>query len=171
MLKLVPMPIRQYARFVGRTTRSQFLRWLGFLLAVYVVCSWLDLKFIAPMLGYLPFEEVEEQYLTLAAGVLLAIPYLSSNVRRLHDVNRSGWWMLLAVFPIAIIWFSQEIGFWLYGSLTSGFLANLVPASVSDVFINWMPWLVIGLAVLSFLPIIIWSLKKGSNDPNRFGAR
>lgn len=171
MLKLIPQPIRQYAQFHGRMTRSQYFRWLGLLLVVYIVCAWVDLRFIAPLLGYLPFEEVEEQYLTIAAGLLFAVPWLSSNVRRLHDVSRSGWWMLLAIFPLLIVMFSEDVGFSLYGLLTEGFLANLIPADLAESAINSLPWVVIGIGVVCFLPVIYWSLKKGSGEPNRFGAR
>ena len=171
MLKLVPMPLRQYALVHGRMTRSQFFRWLGFLLAVYVIAAWLDLRFIAPILGYLPFEEVEEQYITLAAALVLLIPYLASNIRRLHDVDRTGWWMLIAILPVLVILYSQEIGFATYGLITGPTLSSLIPQNLLSQIVNSLPWLVIGFAIFCFLPIIIWSLMKGSNEPNRFGTR
>jgi len=31
------------------------------------------------------------------------IPYTTLSIRRLHDCNRSGWWLLL--FPPAAVWF------------------------------------------------------------------
>jgi len=171
MLKLIPMPIRQYAQHSGRMTRSQYFRWLGILLVVYIVCSWIDLRFIAPMFGYLPFEEVEEQYLTVTAAILLAVPWLSSNIRRLHDVDRTGWWMLMAIMPFLIVYYSDDIGFWLFGSLTEGFLGDLLPPQVIDLAMNSMQWVIIGMAAISFSPVIYWSFKKGSNEPNRFGER
>jgi uncharacterized membrane protein YhaH (DUF805 family) len=39
----------------------------------------------------------------LLAGVFvlaMIIPYLSVNVRRLHDIDRSGWWLLIGFVPI-----------------------------------------------------------------------
>lgn len=171
MLKLVPMPLRQYAKLTGRITRSQFLRWLGFLLLAYIVAATLDLRIIAPMLGYLPFEEVEEKYLTWATAALLVVPYVTSNIRRLHDVNRSGWWMLFAIVPMLVLYFSNEIGFSLYGSLSGGLLFDVLPMSFSELVINWLPWVVIALAIASFGPVIVWSLKKGSNEPNKYGTR
>ena len=32
--------------------------------------------------------------------LLTFIPYLSVSVRRLHDTNRTGWWVLIAIIPI-----------------------------------------------------------------------
>ena len=171
MYKLVPTPLLQYAKFIGRITRSQFLRWLGFLLAVYVISAWLDLRFIAPILGYLPFEEVEEQYVTIAAALLLVVPYLASNVRRLHDVARSGWWMLFAVFPVLVLYKSELVARALYTTLSSLSQKGILSDAISNFLINQLPWVVIILAILSFGPVLIWSLKKGSNEPNRFGTR
>ncbi len=171
MLKLVPTPLLEYTKFTGRMTRSQFFRWLGFLLIVYIIAAWLDLRFVAPMLGYLPFEEVEEHYVTWAAALFLFIPYLASNVRRLHDVNHSGWWMLFAVAPLAVLYFSQEIGFALFASMSDGLLGKILPQSLTALVLNWLPWVVIALAVVSFGPVIVWSIMKGSKEPNRFGTR
>lgn len=171
MLKLIPQPIRQYAVFHGRMTRSQYFRWLFILLIVYVVCAWVDLRFIAPMLGYLPFEEVDEQYLTVAAAALLIVPWIASNVRRLHDVDHTGWWMVLAIVPILIVAFYDDAGFLLYDQLTEGFLSNMLPANLVEMAMESMQWVIIGIGVICFSPVIYWSLKKGSGEPNRFGAR
>ncbi|MFK5981047.1 MAG: DUF805 domain-containing protein [Rhizobiaceae bacterium] len=171
MLKLIPQPIRQYAQFHGRMTRSQYFRWLFFILVVYVVCAWVDLRFIAPMLGYLPFEEVEEQYLTVAAALLLAVPWLASNVRRLHDVNRAGWWMMLAIVPILIVIFTDDVGFLLYGLLTEGFLSKLLSTNLAEWAMDSISWVIIGIGAICFSPVIYWSMVKGSGEPNRFGAR
>lgn len=167
MLKLIPTPIRQYTRLYGRMTRSQYFRWLAVLLAIYVFCAWVDLRFIGPLLGYLPFEEAEEQYLTTAAAVLFVVPWVTSSVRRLHDVDRSGRWMFLAIFPLLIMYFSEDIGFSLYGYLAGG----TVSGWFVDLLIDWLPWVIIGLAAISFSPVIYWSVKKGSNEPNRYGVR
>lgn len=32
--------------------------------------------------------------------LLTFIPYLSVSVRRLHNTNRTGWWVLIAIIPI-----------------------------------------------------------------------
>lgn len=35
--------------------------------------------------------------------IILMVPWVSVSVRRLHDINRSGWWMLLSLTIIG--WF------------------------------------------------------------------
>jgi uncharacterized membrane protein YhaH (DUF805 family) len=39
--------------------------------------------------------------ITLIGTLALAIPNLAVAVRRLHDTNRSGWWYLISLIPIA----------------------------------------------------------------------
>lgn len=43
----------------------------------------------------------------IASTFLLAmfLPTISVAVRRLHDIGRSGWWLLLSLIPIASIVF------------------------------------------------------------------
>ena len=60
-----------YANFQGRASRSEY--W-WFYLFVFLIS-------LVPILGL--------------AVLLLAIPQLAAAVRRLHDINRSGWWVLL----------------------------------------------------------------------------
>ena len=48
----------------------------------------------------------------ILVSLALAIPALSSAVRRMHDVKRSGWWLMLVftiigVIPV-IIWLASE---------------------------------------------------------------
>ncbi len=171
MLKLVPMPLRQYARFNGRMTRSQFFRWLGFLLIVYVICAWVDLRFIAPMLGYLPFEEVEDHYATNIAAALLFVPFLTSSVRRLHDVDKSGWWMLFGILPFLILFPPTRINSWLFSLFAQPATQELIPPAWMEILFGSFELVLIALALILFAPVIYQQLKKGSNEPNRFGAR
>jgi uncharacterized membrane protein YhaH (DUF805 family) len=44
------------------------------------------------------------------AGLVFLLPGLSASVRRLHDGDRSGWWLLLSLIPlvgfiILLVWF------------------------------------------------------------------
>ena len=39
----------------------------------------------------------------ILVGLVLLLPNLSSGCRRLHDIGKSGWWMLIAFTIIGII--------------------------------------------------------------------
>lgn len=83
----------KYAVFTGRAKRPEF--WFFY---IFVVCGCFAIALIEGVLfGY---EEPIFAYLFLLAT---ALPSLSVNVRRLHDTDRSGWWVLLNVVPLGAI--------------------------------------------------------------------
>lgn len=46
-----------------------------------------------------------------AINFLIGILFLPFSVRRLHDLNKSGWWMLICLVPIVNIFFGIYFGF------------------------------------------------------------
>lgn len=100
------MPYRRYAEFSGRSRRKEYWMFTLFVLLVYLVLGTLlvmgglsldPTSTAAPTLGPLGW---------LGGGLLglfaLAsfIPAIAVQVRRLHDTDRSGWWVLLGIVPI-----------------------------------------------------------------------
>ncbi len=45
-------------------------------------------------------DTAENPAVLFAAWGLAMLPYLAASVRRLHDIGRSGWFLLLGVLPI-----------------------------------------------------------------------
>jgi len=88
---------RRYIDFDGRTTLNNF--WIVFLdsfiiTAIYLVLFWLTGKngFISMIWNVI--------------GLALFIPSIAISVRRMHDIGKSGWWVLITVIPIiGTIWF------------------------------------------------------------------
>ncbi|WP_229809775.1 DUF805 domain-containing protein [Formosimonas limnophila] len=85
----------KYAQFSGRARRKEF--W-GFQLVGFVIS--ILLAIIDGILG------------TMSGGIgmlqgifalALLIPSVALIIRRLHDTDRSGWWALLCVVPLANI--------------------------------------------------------------------
>jgi uncharacterized membrane protein YhaH (DUF805 family) len=85
--------MRRYFDFSGRATRSQF--WLFTL--VYLVIA-----IVAVIIDVTISSSPEPGPGIVTALVVLAhlIPGLAVNVRRLHDSNRSGWWVLVGLVPL-----------------------------------------------------------------------
>ncbi len=55
---------------------------------------------INPLIGVTPDEAGKGGILQVLFAVALLLPYLSVAVRRLQDIGKSGWWILLAFIPI-----------------------------------------------------------------------
>ncbi len=79
----------KYGTFVGRARRSEY--WFFVVFSYLVGQATLPLSFIVGHYGGL---------LTLATIALL-VPGIAVGMRRLHDTNRAGWWLLLNLVPIA----------------------------------------------------------------------
>jgi uncharacterized membrane protein YhaH (DUF805 family) len=90
----------KYTNFSDRASRSEC--WL-FVLFTCVVS--LILMFLDALIAGLPFMDYDGAVSPLGMiwSIATFIPLLSVNVRRLHDVNRPGWWLLIELTVIGIL--------------------------------------------------------------------
>ncbi|MXY98580.1 MAG: DUF805 domain-containing protein [Gemmatimonadetes bacterium] len=88
--------LKKYAVFEGRARRKEY--WMFFLFSVVIVTI---LTVIDEFMG-LKFELGGEDlgFLSTLYYLGIAIPYLAVIVRRLHDTDRSGWWILISLIPL-----------------------------------------------------------------------
>lgn len=89
------MPIQRYAQFSGRSRRMEYWMFTVGLIGVSVVISVVEaLLGLTGMIGKVtgPISAL----FTLAT----IIPSISCAARRLHDQDKSGWWLLLAFVPV-----------------------------------------------------------------------
>ena len=86
--------LRKYAVFEGRARRKEYWYFALFNVIILIVLLVIDRMTgtFNPEVGVGLFGAI---YLL---GLL--IPSLAVAVRRLHDTNRSGWWMLLGLIPL-----------------------------------------------------------------------
>jgi uncharacterized membrane protein YhaH (DUF805 family) len=97
--------LNKYVDFTGRARRSEYWYFVVFNLLVRIVLGIIDGILFSQMAqsGYGPLSSL--------AGLALLLPGLAVTARRLHDTDRSGWWMLLGFVPIVgwivlIIWYA-----------------------------------------------------------------
>ena len=93
----------KYATFSGRATRPEYWWWVLFTVIVSVVAEILDGALVAPLLGFQMFAPNAGDPLGIVSSLLLLVPSIAVSVRRLHDISRSGWWVLL-MFAVIIGW-------------------------------------------------------------------
>jgi uncharacterized membrane protein YhaH (DUF805 family) len=89
------MPLRRYAEFSGRSQRKEY--WMFFLFQVIVAVV---LGIIEGMLGLTGMVAGVYGPLTVLFWLAVLIPGIAVGIRRLHDTDRSGWWLLLAFVPL-----------------------------------------------------------------------
>ena len=84
-------PLRKYAGFTGRARRKEY--WL-FALAVWIVEM-----VLMGLTGGFGHPNILASLVLLIFCVGLFVPSLAVGFRRLHDTNRSAWWMLIGLIP------------------------------------------------------------------------
>lgn len=103
------MPLKRYFDFSGRSRRKEFWMWVLFVLIVYIVAVFLDVQLgFANSTSSSEFGDgtasanfnVQGGLLSMIAGLAFLIPGLAVAVRRMHDQDKSGWWLLIALIPI-----------------------------------------------------------------------
>ncbi|MEM8561326.1 MAG: DUF805 domain-containing protein [Pseudomonadota bacterium] len=92
--------LRQYATFSGRASRGEYWWWFFALILLMLMLRLLDGVVIAPTLGFQAFAKEAGAPLSMLATLLLFLPNLAVCVRRLHDIDKSGWWILLGFIPL-----------------------------------------------------------------------
>ncbi len=84
--------LRQYGTFSGRAQRSEYWWWALFNLLVFVA--------VGLSRGVVGADATAVDVVAVIAGLALLLPNLAVTVRRLHDVDRSGWWILINFVPV-----------------------------------------------------------------------
>lgn len=172
--RLMLQPFRKYFDFVGRARRAEF--WLFALF--YVVTSsalvatspsiWLVAKFGLELLMEISPADLEALY-PIAFGYYAKIhngvfsifwfgtlvPLFAVTVRRLHDRNVSGWWLLW--FLLIAFFMSMGAVFYTVVAWQSGVLTNTNSLAAL---------LILGAATLAFLTVLCM---RGKSGPNKFG--
>ena len=87
---------KKYAVFSGRASRSEFWWFALFTFIGGIVTSVADVM----ILGY-----VSEDWgpLNIIFTIITTLPGLAVGARRLHDINRTGWWQLITLTVIGVI--------------------------------------------------------------------
>jgi uncharacterized membrane protein YhaH (DUF805 family) len=79
-----------YVTFSGRAARSEFWFWTLFSIAANVVAAIIDSVLGLGLVG-------------VVVSLALLLPGIAVSVRRLHDLDRTGWWLLIAFTGIGMI--------------------------------------------------------------------
>jgi uncharacterized membrane protein YhaH (DUF805 family) len=89
-----------YTTFDGRASRAAYWWWFLFAIIAAIAASILDAIIGSTIIAIL-----------VSLGLLL--PNISVGIRRLHDINKTGWWILIGLIPligfiILIIFYVQQ---------------------------------------------------------------
>ncbi|ESQ83379.1 hypothetical protein AEAC466_14110 [Asticcacaulis sp. AC466] len=157
------LPLKRYAQFTGRSRRTEY--WLWFL---FQVMASLVFSILAMMIGDIAVT------LNRLFSLAILLPTLAVAVRRFHDINRTGWWVLfpMAVFLVAMIVYLSMNGANFMSQMT--LLGSLGPkptpqqiTAVLPVILSMM-WILLAYLAAAIVTLV-FNVMDGTPGPNRFG--
>lgn len=163
------LPLKRYFDFKGRSRRKEYWMYILFVVIVTIVLTFIDAAI--GLGGSVTGETVTAPEAMGASGAmrggLLAnlfalatfIPNLSVAVRRLHDINRSGWWILLPAGPIIVGAVLLVVG--AFGAMGGGG-AGFGGAAL-------LGMILLGIGAICGIVLLVWYCTAGTPGPNRFG--
>ena len=92
--------LKKYAVFSGRACRAEYWMFALFNAIIMLALTFIEMLFRGP------------GALANLYSLAVLLPSIAVGVRRLHDINRSGWWLLISLIPlvglIVVIVFSVQ---------------------------------------------------------------
>ena len=82
---------QRYFDYTGRSSRAVFWHWQLFRVLLFLSITFLETIFFSGINFFVNF--------------FLLIPEITVSIRRLHDINKSGWWCLACITPAIVILF------------------------------------------------------------------
>ncbi len=157
----VKQVLRKYADFNGRAARSEYWWWVLATFIFGMALGTLD-AFIVSIID----QEWASSPLTTIFHLAILLPNLAVSARRLHDIGKSGWWVLVWFVLAVIGWIPAVVGFvlWLLGGALEG---QFDSGSFVPLIVGGAITLLLALGLL--LWIILWMARQGESGPNRYG--
>ncbi len=85
----------RYIDFKGRAPRSEYWYFMLFSVIIGIILAILD-----NVLGMTPADRAGAGILGSIFSIATLLPALGLAIRRLHDIGKSGWWILAGIIPI-----------------------------------------------------------------------
>jgi len=163
------MPLKRYADFSGRSRRMEFWMWQLFQLLIYV-----GVIVIVMVLGGGAMMGGDPSAMVAAGGGILIVmmiyllyclavivPSIAVAVRRLHDTNRTGWWILAPLGPYLIAFVLAAMA----AAASSGENAGAAMGAIGIIALVCM----LAALVLAIVLLVFYFLD-GTPGPNNYGA-
>lgn len=88
-----------------RASRSEYWWWYLFTILASIAVSLLGV-----ILDKLTGIEFLSTILTWGLSILILIPNICVQIRRYHDINRSGWWIFCPIVNMVFLFFAGDEG-------------------------------------------------------------
>lgn len=160
------LPLKRYAEFSGRSRRQEYWMFILFQILLYIVLGVVGAVIgagaggmaasaggvgSAGMMGMFAAFGIFALVFMIVYFALL-IPSIAVTVRRLHDQERSGLWLLAPVVPYVI-----------------GYVVVFAGASAQSSVLAGLGGLILLLGAIAGLVLFVFMFLPGTAGPNRYG--
>lgn len=164
-------PLKNYARFSGRASRAEF--WWFFLFATifYVAMMFIVMRSFAELTPTQAADPASAiNFANSGPGVLMSLigllwlallcPMIAVQVRRIHDLNRSGWW-IGGFWLLYLLYVVLSVAMVASARINAGSAPNMGGFAAVGI-------IAIAMFVYSIVLLVFFCLR-GTQGPNRFG--
>jgi uncharacterized membrane protein YhaH (DUF805 family) len=161
-------PLKNYAKFSGRASRAEFWWFFLFAMVIYLVMAFAfgfgatGLAAMGDPTGFGSFGVMG--VLIVLYWLALLVPTIAVQIRRLHDINRSGWWiggfyLLYVIYMVSLF----------------GVMSPAIRAGAAGVAPPPSPVLAVGVGILALvmfaygIALLVFFCLRGTPGPNRYG--
>jgi uncharacterized membrane protein YhaH (DUF805 family) len=140
---------RKYVTFSGRAPRSEYWYFVLFSILIQIPATILDSAFSPAG------SSSRSGPVSALLSLVLLLPSLAVTVRRLHDTNRSGFWILAfyGVIFVGVIIFLAS----LFEGIRTGALSPTYAIGLFALILGAGIWM------------IVWLAQRGTSGPNKYG--
>jgi uncharacterized membrane protein YhaH (DUF805 family) len=102
-------PLKRFTDFSGRSRRKEYWSWFLFVMVALLVLMYLDsaLGLGGTATGYAEGGSVGFSmtggWLTMIFMLAMLVPGLAVSIRRMHDQDKSGWFILIPLYNIILL--------------------------------------------------------------------
>ena len=102
---------QNYANFKGRARRKEYWYFLLFIMPFSMLCTIIDLVMKTNLFGIQGLGITK-----ILFQLVVFLPTTALSVRRMHDVNKSGWYVLIPFYIIIVAFVEGNLGENKYGA-------------------------------------------------------
>ena len=105
-VEAIKLGFQNYVNFKGRSQRAEYWWWILFVTVAGIALVAVDIAIFGA-------DDSDPTPLSNVFSLATFVPGLSVGVRRLHDIGKSGWWILIGLIPligiiVLIVWFVRD---------------------------------------------------------------
>ena len=182
---LMFQPFVRYVDFNGRSRRSEYWLWALFLFLVNSALSILQFSMMGSMAAMHGTAHSDAAMAsTMGTGMIiglirlvvalgLLLPSIAVAVRRMHDINRTGWWIVLpnTVFVISLIVVISLTGADFIKQASQANAASGDTSAMMGFFFSMMRafmWVLLPTLAAKVVTFV-FRVTEGTRGPNRYG--